>query len=146
MATTKTPTGTEAAAIVAKASAARATKDAAAKRPAKTPAKKPAAKIDTAVCRGGQGRYLSAKSSKACTNPRHPGRQLCDTCETVYRTAKKAAKPKAAPKAEAPKPKVVHLDPMAREIAAVRAMKERQAEPPARVAAMVAPEVTVTKK
>lgn len=89
----------------------------------KTPAKKPAAKIDAATCRGGQGRYLSAKSSKACSNPRHPGRQLCDSCEAVYRTAKKATKPKTA----TPKPKATPAkveDPMARELAAVKAMKE----------------------
>lgn len=98
--------------------------------PAKTPAKKPAAKIDTAICRGGQGRYLSPKSMKACSNQRHPGRQLCDSCEDIYRKAKRAAKP-ATPKATAtPKPKATPPkveDPMAREIAAVKAMKEATA-------------------
>jgi hypothetical protein len=114
----------------------------------KTPAKKPAAKIDAATCRGGQGRYLSPKSMKACANPRHPGRQLCDACEDIYRKARKAAKP-ATPKVKAttaPKANVVPIDPMEREVRAVKAMKARQAEAPQRVAAMVAPEVTVTKK
>lgn len=94
---------------------------------AKTPVKKPAAKIDTAICRGGQGRYLSAKSAKACTNPRHPGRQLCDACETVYRTAKKAAKPNRpkadkTPRSAGSSPRTTG-DPMARELSAVKAMK-----------------------
>jgi hypothetical protein len=35
---------------------------------------------------------------------------------------------------------------MEREVRAVKAMKARQAEAPQRVAALVAPEVTVTKK
>ncbi len=112
----------------------------------KTAAKKPVVKIDPATCRGGQGRYLSPKTMKACTKPRHPGRQLCDDCEAIYRKAKKAAKPTTAKTTTAPAAKVVKVDPMEREVRAVRAMKARQAEAPQRVAAMVAPEVTVTKK
>lgn len=108
----------------------------------KTPEKKPTTKIDAAVCRGGQGRYLSAKSSKPCSNPRHPGRQLCDSCEDVYRKARRAAKP-AAPKAiAASKPKVVAIDQATRKTGTVPKPKR---EPVGRVAAMVAPEVTIAK-
>lgn len=112
----------------------------------KAPAKQAVAKIDPATCRGGQGRYLSPKTMKACTKPRHPGRQLCDDCEATYRQAKKAANPATAKTTTGPAAKVVQLDPMEREVRAVKAMKARQVEAPQRVAAMVAPEVTITKK
>lgn len=53
------------------------------------PAAKP--KIDPAKCRGGEGRYLSALTAKACKNERAKGKQLCPTCEKAYAAAKKAA-------------------------------------------------------
>ncbi len=105
--------------------------------PAKKAApKKVAAKpaIDTNRCRGGEGRYLSPKSLKACGNPRHPGRQLCDSCEAIYRAAKKKAAPA---KVAGPNPAAASSKPatMESEIAAVKRMK---AAKPA--AALVAPE------
>lgn len=94
--------------------------------------KKAAVKIDTALCRWGGGRYYSLKTAKSCTNPHAPKKALCAEHEVAYRTAKKAAKP-AAPKAAANKPRSAGTspktsgDPMAREIAATKAMKARLA-------------------
>ena len=73
------------------------------------------------------GRYLSPKTAKTCTVTRNPKRQLCDPHELAYRAAKKAAKPTtpkavAKPRSAGTSPKTTG-DPMAREIAAVKAMK-----------------------
>jgi len=106
--------------------------------PAKaTPKAKPT--IDATRCRGGEGRYLAPKTMKACSNPRHVGRQLCDPCEAIYRAAKKATRAKAteATPTTAPTAKVTPIR---------RTPKVAPAQVPQRVAAMVAPEVTVTKK
>ena len=113
----------------------------------KTTATKPA--IDVNRCRGGEGRYLTPKTMKACTNPKHPGRQLCDRCEALYRAAKKALKPAAQKPAsarqarsEVTKPASATTTRLPRKSTPPAA--ERKAHPRA-VAALVAPTPEVTK-
>ena len=97
-----------------------------------TPTKAP--KTPSTKCRWGEGRYLSPKTAKACRADRNPKRQLCDPHELAFRAARKAAASKPAPAT-----KVVSI--------ARKPRVERQpAESAARVAAFVAPEVTVAKK
>lgn len=65
---------------------------------------KPAAKAkpDKTICRWGEGRYFSPKTSKACTAAKAPKRELCAEHEKSMRAARKAAQPattKAAKKA-----------------------------------------------
>lgn len=98
----------------------------------KKAAPKPKATLDKTICRWGAGRYFSPATAKACTAAKAPKRELCAPHELAMRAAKKAAAP-AKPKAEA-KPKSAGTspkttgDPMAREIAATKAMKAKVAK------------------
>jgi hypothetical protein len=94
--------------------------------------------IDKAICRWGHGRYHSPATAKDCTAPKAPKKELCADHEKAMRDAIKAARAKATPVAtSAPSPKVTAIR---------RPPKAPAGHAPQRVAAMVAPEVTITKK
>jgi hypothetical protein len=116
----------------------------------KPAATKPA--TDANRCRGGEGRYLTPRTMKACTNPKHPGRQLCDTCEALYRAAKKAQKPAARKPASAPQTSQKALKPASAKVVPLAKRPtppapERKAHPrtPAGIAALVAPSTEEAK-
>lgn len=100
----------------------------------KTTTAKPApkAKPDKTICRWGEGRYFSPKTAKACGATKAPKKELCSEHEVAMRAAKKGltpAKPKAEskPRSAGTSPKTTG-DPMAREIAATKAMKAKVAK------------------
>lgn len=105
--------------------------------PAKaTPKAKPT--TDKAICRWGHGRYHSPATAKDCTEAKAPKHELCAAHEVEMRMAIKAARAKSAP-ATAPAP--------AAKVPPIRQAPEAPAaQAPQRVAGMIAPEVTVTKK
>lgn len=104
--------------------------------PAKaTPKAKPT--TDKTICRWGHGRYHSPATAKDCTEPKAPKHELCAAHEVEMRKAIKAARAKVAPVA-APAPSA--------KVTPIRRAPKPAAQAPQRVAAMIAPEVTVTNK